>query len=185
MKKSSFICNRLFFLVFFSLFIFVSACSKQNSNTEKAETMPDLTITQTDIMLLIEHKKMIDSITDEYDKKIASTEPSAAYKLIEEGKAEISKYLESRSLNPEVFMKKSKKILRAYLAFVEISEETMQKRIELLKRNDTSPQDIETKTKAYKKAGEAFFKEMTSGLSDKEIELVKSNLKNISAVVPQ
>ena len=123
--------------------------------------------------------------TNEYDKKIASTEPSAAYKLIEEGKAEINKYLESRSLNPEVFMKKSKKILRAYLAFVEISEETMQKRIELLKRNDTSPQDIETKTKAYKKAGEAFFKEMTSGLSDKEIELVKSNLKNISAVVPQ
>ena len=136
-------------------------------------------------MLLIEHKKMIDSITAEYDKKIAEAKPGEAHKLIEEGKTEINKYLESKSLNPEVFMKKSKKILRAYLAFVEISDETMQKRIELLKRNDTSPKDIETKTQAYKKAGESFFKEMTSELSQKEIELVKSNLKNISAVVPQ
>ena len=134
-------------------------------------------------MLLIEHKKMIDSITAEYDKKIAGAQPGAAYKFIEEGKSEISKYLESKGLNSEVFMKKSKKILRAYLGFTEISEETMQKRVELLKKNDISPKDIETKTQAYKKAGEAFFKEMVSGLSEKEIDIVKSNLKNISTVV--
>lgn len=182
MEKSSFVYNSLFFFVFFSFIAIFTSCSKQESN---AEIMPDLTITQTDIMLLIEHKKMIDSITAEYDKKIASVEPSAAYKMIEEGKTEINKYLESKGLNPEIFMKKSKKILKAYLAFVEISDETMQKRVELLKRNDTSPKDIETKTKAYKKTGESFFKEMTADLSQKEIDLVKSNLKNISAVVPQ
>jgi len=182
MKKSSFIFNCLFFFVFFSFFIFVASCSKQGSNSE---IMSDLTITQTDIMLLIEHKKMIDSITAEYDKKIASVEPASAPKLIEEGKTEINKYLESKGLNPEIFMKKSKKILKAYLAFVEISDETMQKRVELLKRNDTAPKDIETKTKAYKKAGESFFKEMTAELSQKEIDLVKSNFKNISAVVPE
>ena len=185
MKKSCFIYNCLFFLVFLSFFIFTAACSKQESSAEKVESIPDLTITQGDIMLLIEHKKMIDSITSEYDKKIASVEPTAAYKLIEEGKAEINKYLENQGVNPEVFMKKSKKILRAYIAFVEISEETMQKRIELLKKNDTAPQDIETKTKAYKKTGELFFKEMTSELSQKEIDLIKSNLDNISAVVPE
>ena len=38
------------------------------------------------------------------------------------------------------------------------------------------------KKNAYKKAGESFFKEMTDGLSPKEIELVKSNLKNIATV---
>ena len=184
MKKSSFVCSCLFFFVFFSSFAFITACSKQE-HSEKVESVPDLTVTHADIMLLIEHKKMIDTITAEYDKKISSAEPSAAYKMIEEGKTEINKYLESKNLNPEVFMKKSKKILRAYLAFVEISDETMQKRIELLKRNETAPKDIETKTKAYKKAGEAFFQEMTSGLSPKEIELIKSNLKNISAVMPQ
>ena len=53
---------------------------------------------------------------------------------------------------------------------------------EILKKNDTSEQDLEIKIKAYQKAGEAFFKEMTEGLSEKEIELVKSNLKNIEAV---
>lgn len=185
MKKSSFIFNCLFFFVFLSLFVFATSCSKQESSPspEKAEQFPDLTITQGDIMLLIEHKKTIDSITEKYDKKIADVPPSGAYKLIEEGKNEINAYLESKGLNPEVFMKKSKKILRGYLAFAEISEEAMQKRIEILKRNDTSPKDIETKVNAYKKVSESFFAEMTSGLSQKEIDLIKSNFKNIASVV--
>ena len=164
------------FTVVLCVFLAVS-CSK------KEESAPaDLTITQGDIMLLIEHKKMIDSITARYDKKISEAEPSAAYKLIEEGKGEINQYLESKGLRPEIFMKKSKKILKCYLAFNEISDETMQKRIEMLKQNDTSERDIEIKVNAYKKAGEAFFKEMTEGLSEKEIDLVKSNLKNIAPV---
>ena len=181
MKRSSFVCKCLFLLIFSSFFVFTAACSKQDS-AGKVESMPDLTITQTDIMLLLEHKKAIDSITAEYDKKIAAVTPGAAYKLIEEGKTEINRYLESKGLNPEVFMKKSKKILRCYLAFEEISDETMQKRIEILKRNDASPKDIETKIQVYKKAGESFFKEMTSELSQKEIDLIKSNLKNIASV---
>jgi len=133
-------------------------------------------------MLLVEHKKTIDAITSEYDKKISEAQPGAAYKLIEEGKSEINKYLESKGLKPEIFMKKSKKILKCYLAFNEISDETMQKRIEILKKNDTSEKDIETKIQAYKKTGEAFFKEMTAGLSEQEMEIIKSNLRNIAAV---
>ena len=174
MKRS--LCKVVFALI---LCVFlIASCSKKEESTPT----PDLTITQSDIMLLIEHKKMIDSITAEYDKKISEAEPSSAYKLIEEGKGRINQYLESKGLKPEVFMKKSKKILKCYLAFNEISEETKQKRIEILKKNDTSDRDLEIKMKAYEKAGEAFFKEMTSGLSEKEIELVKSNLKNIAEV---
>lgn len=177
MKRSLFYLSKVIFAAVLCVFLVVS-CSKK----EEAAPVPDLTITQTDIMLLIEHKKTIDGITAAYDKKISESEPGAAYKLIEEGKGEINIYLESKGLNPEVFMKKSKKILKCYLAFNEISEETKQKRIEILKQNDTSEHDIEIKIKAYQKAGEAFFKEMTEGLSEKEIELVKSNLKNIEAV---
>ena len=176
MKKSLFCFGKVVFVLILCVFLAVS-CSK------KEESAPaDLTITQGDIMLLIEHKKMIDGITAEYDRKLSEAEPGAAYKLIEEGKGEINKYLESKRLNPEIFMKKSKKILRCYLAFNEISEETKQKRIEILKKNDTSERDLEIKINAYQKAGEAFFKEMTEGLSEKEINLVKSNLKNIAEV---
>ena len=175
MKKGRFCFVNAVFAAVLCIFLAVS-CSK------KEDAAPDLTITQSDIMLLIEHKKTIDGITAKYDKKISESEPGASYKLIEEGKGEINKYLESKGLKPEVFMKKSKKILKCYLAFNEISEETKQKRIEILKKNDTSDRDLEIKMKAYEKAGEAFFKEMTSGLSEKEIELVKSNLKNIAEV---
>ncbi|MBO7128047.1 hypothetical protein J6W78_10975 [bacterium] len=160
---------------------FFSSCSQKEEKKVEANE-PDLTITQTDIMLLIEHKKTIDAITAKYDKKIAEVPPSAAYKLIEDGKSEINGYLESKGLKPEIFMKKSKKILKCYLAFNEISDETMQKRIELLKQNDASERDIKTKIEAYKKAGEAFYKEMTAGLTKNEIDLVKSNLKNIASV---
>ncbi|MBR4532470.1 hypothetical protein IKO70_08695 [bacterium] len=161
--------------------IFCFSCSHKEKETA-VEQEPDLTITQTDIMLLAEHKKTIDAITAKYDKKIAEVPPSAAYKLIEEGKGEINGYLESKGLKPEVFMKKSKKILKCYLALNEISDETMQKRIELLKQNDTSEKDIKIKTEAYKKAGEAFFQEMTAGLTKKEIDLVRSNLSIIASV---
>ena len=166
-----------------SLPLFFFSCSKnEEKKVEAEEKAPDLTITQTDIMLLIEHKKTIDAITSKYDKKISGAQPSLAYKLIEDGKSEINEYLESKGLKPEIFMKKSKKILKCYLAFNEISDETMQKRIEILRQNDTPENDIKNKTATYKKAGEAFFKEMTSGLSQKEIDLVKSNFKNIAAV---
>ena len=177
MKRGLFRFGKVVFAAVLCVFLLVS-CSKK----EETAHAPDLTITQTDIMLLIEHKKTIDGITSEYDKKISESEPGAAYKLIEEGKGKINQYLESKGLEPEIFMKKSKKILKCYLAFNEISEETKQKRIEILKQNDTSEKDIEIKIKAYQKAGEAFFKEMTEGLSEKEIELVKSNLKNIAGV---
>jgi len=171
----------VFTAILCSFALFFLSCSQKEKETA-VEKEPDLTITQTDIMLLIEHKKTIDGITAKFDKKMADVPPSAAYKLIEEGKGEINLYLESKGLKPEIFMKKAKKILKCYLAFNEISDETMQKRIELLKQNDTPEKDIKTKTEAYKKAGEAFFKEMTSGLTEKEIELVRSNLKNIATV---
>ena len=158
------------------------SCSHKEEKETAVEQEPDLTITQTDIMLLVEHKKTIDSITSKYDKKISEAQPSMAYKLIEDGKSEINGYLESKGLKPEIFMKKSKKILKCYLAFNEISDETMQKRIEILKQNDTPERDIKIKIEAYKKAGETFFQEMTAGLTKQEIDLVKSNFKNIAAV---
>lgn len=173
----------VFAVILCSLPLFFFSCSRsEEKKVETEEKAPDLTITQTDIMLLIEHKKTIDAITSKYDKQISGAQPSLAYKLIEDGKKEINEYLESKGLQPEIFMKKSKKILKCYLAFNEISDETMLKRIEILKQNDASEQDIKNKTAAYKKAGEAFFKEMTSGLSQKEIDLVRSNFKNIAAV---
>ena len=176
MKKSLFCLGKVVPVLIICVFLLVSS-------SEKEESAPaDLTITQGDIMLLIEHKKTIDGITAEYDKKLSEAEPGAAYKLIEEGKGEINKYLESKGLEPEIFMKKSKKILKCYLAFNEISDETMQKRIDILKQNDTSEQDLKIKIEAYKKAGEAFYQEMTSGLTKQEIDLIKSNLKNIAEV---
>lgn len=159
-----------------SLFI-VFSCSKKDE-------APDLTVTQNDIDLLIEHKKAIDAITEEYDKKIAAAPKSDTYKLINEGKADINSYLVGKGLSPETFMKKSKKILKCYLAFVEISEETLQKKIDMLKQNETAA-DIEPKIQAYKKAGETFYKEMTEELGDSEIELVRSNFERISSVVDQ
>lgn len=163
----------------FSLFFF--SCSQKEKETA-VEQEPDLTITQTDIALLVEHKKTIDAITAKYDKKIAEVPPSAAYKLIEDGKSEINGYLESKGLKPEVFMKKAKKILKCYLALNEISDDTLEKKIEILKKNDTSEKDLKIKIEAYKKAGESFFKEMTAGLTKQEIDLVKTNFKIISAV---
>jgi len=171
----------VFAAILCSFSLFFLSCSQKEKDAA-AEKEPDLTVTQTDIMLLLEHKKTIDAITAKYDKKISEVPPSAAYKLIEEGKSEINGYLESKGLKPEIFMKKSKKILKCYLALNEISDETIQKRIEILKQNDTSEKDIKTRIEAYKKAGEAFYKEMTSGMTQQEIGLVKSNLKNIAAV---
>lgn len=176
MKKSLCCFGKVVLVLILCVFLAVS-CSKK----EKSAPV-DLTITRNDIILLIEHKKTIDNITAEYDKKIAEVPPSGTYKLIEEGKGEINKYLESKGLKPEIFMKKSKKILKCYLAFNEISDETMQKRIEILKQNDTSEQDLKIKIEAYKKAGEAFYQEMTEGLTKQEIDLIKSNLNSISAV---
>ena len=184
MNSVRFCLSKAVFAAILCIFpLFFSSCSqKEEKKVEEEAKEPDLTITQTDIMLLIEHKKTIDAITSKYDKQIAGAQPSMAYKLIEEGKSEINEYLESKGLKPEIFMRKSKKILKCYLAFDEISDETMQKRIELLKQNDTSEKDIKARTAAYKKAGETFFKEMTAGLSQKEIDLVKLNFKNIAAV---
>ena len=183
MNSVHFCLNKaVFAVILYSFALFFCSCS-QKEKVSEVEKEPDLTITQTDIMLLIEHKKTVDSITEKYDKKMAESKPEEIRKLIEEGKNEINTYLESKGLKPEIFMKKSKKILKCYLAFNEISEETKQKRIEILKQNDFSEKDIEAKIKAYKKTGETFFKEMTEGLTKQEIELIKSNLKNIAAVI--
>ena len=182
MKKGVFCFSRVLFAAILCSFpLFFLSCSQKEKEVALQKEQV-LTITQTDIMLLIEHKKTIDGITAEYDKKISENQPSESYKLIEEGKNKINQYLESKGLKPEIFMKKSKKILRCYLAFKEISDEMMQKRIEVLKQNDASEKDIAIKINAYKKAGETFFKEMTAGLSEQEINLIKSNLKNIAAV---
>ncbi|HNW15061.1 MAG TPA: hypothetical protein PKM15_00010 [bacterium] len=80
-------------------------------------------------------------------------------------------------------MRKSKKILKGYLAFLETSEESLQKKTEMLNKEGLKEEEIKQKAALYKKAGENAFKELTSELSDYEIQLIKSNLKNLSAIV--
>jgi hypothetical protein len=103
--------------------------------------------------------------------------------LIQKGKDEIDSYLKANNLNPVAFMRKSKKILKGYLAFQETSDAAIEKKIELLKNENLKDEEIKKKTELYKKTGEDLFREFTSELSDYEIQLIKSNLKNLSAIV--
>ena len=165
----------LLFLIFF-LSVF-SGCSKENTSAE------DISLSQLDIDLLIQHKEKIDRITKKYDEILKKTKVQNQQKVIESGKMEIDKYLKSKKLNPKIFMRKSKKILKGYIAFHTTGKKAFEKRKKILEEQNLSKNEIETNLKAFKKEKEKFFKEMTSGLTDYEIELIRTNLQKISTVI--
>jgi hypothetical protein len=153
------------------------SCSKKDTG------VIDTSISQEDVDLLIKHKRNIDRITGKYDAEIQKAKQHEKPAIIQKGKDEIDNYLKSNNLSPVVFMRKSKKILKGYLAFQEISEESLQKKMDMLNKEELDEEEIKQKAALYKKAGENAFKELTSELSDYEIQLVKANLKNLSAIV--
>ena len=83
--------------------------------SKKPEQKSDYSITQQDIDLFIKHKYQIDEITAKFDEKLKKTATQDRKIIFEEGKKEINKYLKSNDLNPEIFMRKSKKILKKKL----------------------------------------------------------------------
>ena len=163
-------------LILILLYLAVSCLKK---DTEVVDT----SISQEDVDLLIKHKKSIDHITGKYDVQMQKAKQHEKPVIIQKGKDEIDSYLKSNNLSPVVFMRKSKKILKGYLAFQEISEQTLKKKTEMFNKEGLKEEEIKQKTALYKEAGENAFKELTSELSDYEIQLIKSNLKNLSAVI--
>lgn len=153
------------------------------SCSKKEQKEIDTDLSQEDINLLIKHKKSIDRITGKYDAELQKTQQSERAAVVEKGKNEIDAYLKSHELSPVAFMRKSKKILKGYLAFQEISDESLKNKMSLLEKENLTEKEIRDKETLYKNAAERAFKELTSELSDYEIQLVKSNLKSLSAIV--
>ncbi|HPA56492.1 MAG TPA: hypothetical protein PLT70_03585 [bacterium] len=169
-------------ILFILILTLISGCFIVSCSEKKPDVI-DTSVSQEDIDLLIKHKKNIDRITGKYDSEMQKMKQHEKPALIQKGKDEIDSYLKANNLNPVAFMRKSKKILKGYLAFQETSDAAIEKKIELLKNENLKEEEIKKKTELYKKAGEDLFREYTSELSDYEIQLIKSNLKNLSAIV--
>lgn len=172
MKKS----RTCFICVFIIIFFFHGCFSTK-------EEEPDLNLSQNDIDLLIKHKKKIDKITGKYDKELSRNKKEKKADVLEKGKKEIDEYLKSNNLFPKSFMRKSKKILKGYLAFIETGNSALEKRAKEIEAENFTAKEFEEKMNLYKQSNQALFKELTTGLSDYEIQLIESNLKNISAIM--
>jgi hypothetical protein len=151
--------------------------------SKKTEPETDTAITQQDIYLFIQHKYRIDEITARHDKQLEKVKAAEKKKIFEEGKKEIDSYLESQGMNPALFMRKSRKILKGYLAFRETDPRRLErKRAELLEK-DVPPQQVKEEMDFFARATERLFKSYTSELTEREIDLIKKNLDKISTVV--
>ncbi len=168
----SFLSVLLIFLLVFS----VSGCSKKAP--EKS-----MILSQMDVDLLVQHKKNIDRITKKYDKILRKTKQQDRPAVVNKGKSEIDNFLRSKNLDPTFFMRKSKKILNGYIAFYKTSDAAVERRKKILKEQNLSEKEIRENIKAFKKEKESVFKELTDGLTDYEIELIRTNLKKIASVV--
>lgn len=157
--------------------ILFSSCSRKNNENE------DLTLSQNDIDLLVTHKTRIDRITGKYDRELQKAGAQMKNQIIQNGKTEINRYLQSKGLDPIVFMRKSKKILKSYLAFYETGPEALERKIKLLQSQEMTEKQYEQALEVYKKSNETLFKEYTSELTDYEIELIKMNLQKLSGVI--
>ncbi|HNW81896.1 MAG TPA: hypothetical protein PKG52_03295 [bacterium] len=158
--------------VIFAILLIQPSCNRKKTDS-------DLTLSQNDIDLLIKHKSHIDQITGKYDRELQKARRQMKTQIIEKGKSEINKYLESNDIDPVTFMRKSKKILKGYLAFYETSPESLEKKIKMLDAKELTQKEFDNTVAAYKKADEELFKEYTADLSDYEIELIKMNVKNL------
>lgn len=161
----------------FAILLILPCCNKGKTDEF------DLTLSQNDIDLLIKHKSRIDQITGKYDQELRKARGQTKTQIIEKGKSEINKYLESNDLNPVVFMRKSKKILKGYFAFYETGPESLERKVKFLESQELTEKQFNKTLEAYKKSNEELFKEYTSGLSDYEIELIKMNVKNLSGMM--
>jgi len=166
----------VFSVLMIFLFILFSGCSKNNEQE-------DLNLSQLDIDLLVQHKNKIDQITKKYDSMLAKTQMKKRPEVLEKGKAEINNYLKSKNLKPTQFMRKSKKIIKGYIAFYSTSSNAVEKRKKLLEEQNLTKKELDANIEAFKKEKESTFIEMTAGLSDYEIELIKNNLQKISTVI--
>jgi len=167
-------------ILFSVLFIFfltsLSGCLKKKESTES------MTLSQLDIDKLVQHKKQVDQITKKYDNILKKTTVQKRSEVLAAGKNEIDKYLRSKKLDPVFFMRKSKKILKGYIAFYSSSEAALEKRLMILRKQNLSKKEIEANIAAFKKVNDRTFKEMTSELTDYEVELIRSNFKKLSSV---
>ncbi len=157
--------------------ILIFSCRRKNNENA------DLTLSQNDIDLLVTHKDQIDMITGKYDRELQKSSNQAKAQIIENGKTEINRYLESKGLDPIVFMRKSKKILKSYLAFYETGPEALERKTKLLQSQEMTEKQYEQALEAYKKSNEELFREYTSGLTDYEIELIKMNIQKLSGAI--
>lgn len=157
--------------------ILIFSCRRKNNENA------DLTLSQNDIDLLVTHKDQIDRITGKYDRELQKSSNQAKAQIIENGKTEINRYLESKGLDPVVFMRKSKKILKGYLAFYETGPEALERKTKLLQSQEMTEKQYEQALEAYKKSNEELFREYTSGLNDYEIELIKMNIQKLSGAI--
>lgn len=157
--------------------VLASSCKRKNKEDA------DLTLSQNDIDLLVTHKKQIDIITGKYDRELQKSPANAKAQVVQNGKDEINRYLESKNLDSVVFMRKSKKILKGFLAFHETGQEALERKIRLLQTQELTEKQYEQALEAYKKSNDELFKEYTSGLTDYEIELIKMNIQKLSGVV--
>jgi hypothetical protein len=168
-------------LILLTLISFLGGiCSCRSKRTEP-ET--DMTITQQDIDLFILHKYRIDEITARYDKQLKKARGSEKKVVFEEGKKEIDSYLEAIGINPSIFMRKSKNILKCYLAFRETGKERAERKRQQLLEQEIPPEQVKEEMEFFAKAAERLFKSYTSELTEKEIGLIKKNLEKISTVV--
>lgn len=171
----SFLYLTLVFTICFALSM--AGCAKKNKLNQ------DLTLSQNDILLLIQHKRSIDAITKKYDKKLQKAEKQSQKAIVEEGKREIDRYLTEKGIEPISFMKKSKKILEGYLAFRKTSEDSLAIQERFLRNKNIPEEELKAQMESYKKANEVLFKNLTADLSDYEMALIKSNIKLLSKVV--
>ncbi len=143
----------------------------------------DLSISQKDIDLFIKHKHKIEEITSIFNKRLTKSKSAERKQIFEEGKKEINNYLESQGLNPEIFMHKSKKILKCYLALKETGEENLKRKKLELEKREIPKEQAKQELEFYKRSAENFFRSYTEGLTEYEIRLIERNLKKISGVV--
>jgi len=165
-------------MIFLSLTSFSGCRKKAVTDGEN-----DYTISQRDIDLFIMNKYKIDEITSRFDKLIEKAQRNEKKTLIEEGKNEINGYLLSQGLNPELFMRKSKKILKCYLAFQETHPKKLQRIKSELEKKEVSPELIKQELEFYQNASKRLFESYTRDLTEYEVALIKANIEKISQVM--
>ena len=168
----------LFWVSLLLLSLLVSCSSKE----EPAKPV-SLTVTGRDVALFLQNKKAIDLITEEYDKKISEAPAELKSALVEQGKQAINNYLTLHGIEPVSYMKKSKKIMKCYIAFANTSELMLEKRADELRRITSSEAEYERQVELLKNASDKLFKDYTADLTEAEIDVIRPYFKQIAAVI--